>query len=319
MGFKMVIVPPNTQPDWPEKIRAMVPDCQVLLFDSAEAAMDAIGDADAAYGTIGPELLRRAQRLRWIQAPAAAPPAGYYYPELIESTIVVTNQREIYNDHIGAHVMAFVLAFARGLDRYIPHQMQRQWRPAGTEKILYLPEATALVIGVGGIGGEVSRLCAAFGMTVLGVDARRSEAPPSMKEMQRPEALYDLLPQADFVIMTVPHTPQTQGMMGAREFRAMKKTAYLINIGRGACVVLDDVVAALRAGEIAGVGLDVFEIEPLPADHALWTMPGVLLTPHVAGVGPYLQERRTEVLLDNCRRFNAGLPLRNVVDKRYWF
>lgn len=137
--------------------------------------------------------------------------------------------------------------------------------------------------------------------------------------MRPPEALHALLPQADFVIMTVPHTPQTQGMMGAREFRAMKQTAYLINIGRGACVVLDDLVAALRAGEIAGAGLDVFEIEPLPADHPLWTMPGVLLTPHVAGVGPYLQERRTEVLLDNCRRFNAGLPLRNVVDKRYWF
>ena len=96
MGFKMVIVPPNTQPDWPQKIRAAVPDCEVQMFESAEAAMDAIVDADAAYGNIGPELLRRARKLRWIQAPAAAPPAGYYYKELIESNVVVTNQREIY-------------------------------------------------------------------------------------------------------------------------------------------------------------------------------------------------------------------------------
>ena len=96
MGFKMVIVPPNAQPDWPQKIRAAVPDCQVHMFDSAEAAMDAIVDADAAYGNVGPELLRRARSLRWIQAPAAAPPAGYYYKELIESDVVVTNQREIY-------------------------------------------------------------------------------------------------------------------------------------------------------------------------------------------------------------------------------
>jgi phosphoglycerate dehydrogenase-like enzyme len=119
--------------------------------------------------------------------------------------------------------------------------------------------------------------------------------------------------------MTVPHTPQTQGMMAARELRLMKKTAFLINIGRGACVVLDDLVAALRAGDIAGAGLDVYEIEPLPAEHPLWTLPGVLLTPHVAGVGLYLQERRTEILIENCRRFDAGRPLLNVVDKGTWF
>lgn len=319
MGFKMVIVPPNTQPDWPEKIRAAVPECEVHMFDRAEAAMDAIVDADAAYGAIGPDLLRRARRLRWIQAPAAAPPAGYYYQELIDSDVVVTNQREIYNDHIGTHIMAFILAFARGLHRYIPHQLQRQWRPNGVEPIIHLPEATALIIGVGGIGAEAARLCAAFGLTVLGVDARRAEAPASVKELRRPSDLHALLPQADFVIMTVPHTPQTQGMIAARELRLMKKTAFLINIGRGACVVLDDLVTALRAEDIAGAGLDVYEIEPLPAEHPLWTLPGVLLTPHVAGVGPYLQERRTEILIENCRRFHEGRHLLNVVDKASWF
>ena len=156
-------------------------------------------------------------------------------------------------------------------------------------------------------------------MTVLGVDARRPEAPPSMKEMQRPDALHKLLPQADFVILTVPHTPETEGLMGKAEFRAMRKSAFLINIGRGACVKLDELVDALRGGEIAGAGLDVFEIEPLPSEHALWNTPGVMLTPHVAGAGPYLQERRTELLLDNCQRFNEGRELRNVVEKSRWF
>jgi phosphoglycerate dehydrogenase-like enzyme len=319
MAFKLVIVPPNTQPDWPAKIRAAVADCDVQLFDSAAAAMEAIVDADAAYGNIVPELFRRARKLRWIQAPAAAPPVGYYHQELIDSDVVVTNQREIYNDHIGAHIMAFVLAFARGLQRYIPQQLQRQWHPHGLGATVYLPEATALIIGVGGIGGEASRLCAAFGMTVVGLDPRRPEAPPSMKELHLPDDLHRLLPQADFVIMTVPQTPQTRGMMAAREFRLMKKTAYLINIGRGGCVVLDDLVEALRAGEIAGAGLDVFQVEPLPSEHALWTMPGVLITPHVAGQGPHLPERRTELFIENCRRFNAGQPLLNVVDKANWF
>ena len=262
MGFKMVIVPPNTQPDWPQKIRAVVPNCEVHLFDSPTAAMEAIVDADAAYGDVIPELFRRARRLRWIQAPAAAPPVGYYHQALIDSDVSVTNQREIYNDHIGAHILAFVLAFARGLQRYIPYQLNRQWRPHGTEPTIYLPEATALIIGVGGIGSETARLCAAFGMTILGVDARRAEAPPGIKELRRPAELHTLLPLADFVIMTVPETPQTRGMMAARQFQLMKPTAYLINIGRGGCVVLDDLVEALRTGRLLAPAWMSFRSSP---------------------------------------------------------
>jgi len=156
-------------------------------------------------------------------------------------------------------------------------------------------------------------------MTVVGVDARRRDAPPGVAELHGPEALDALLPRADFVILTVPHTPATEEFMNRARFQKMKRSAFFINIGRGKTTRLDDLVAALRAGEIAGAGLDVFEQEPLPADHPLWTMPGVLITPHTAGFGPYLDERRFEILLDNCRRFVAGQPLRNVVDKATWF
>ena len=121
------------------------------------------------------------------------------------------------------------------------------------------------------------------------------------------------------MILTVPHTPETEGFMNRARFQEMKKTAFFINIGRGMTTRLDDLVDALRAGEIAGAGLDVFEQEPLPAEHPLWTMPGVLLTPHTAGYGPHLDERRYEIILDNCRRFLVGQPLRNLVDKARWF
>ena len=121
------------------------------------------------------------------------------------------------------------------------------------------------------------------------------------------------------MILTVPHTPATEGFMHRARFQRMKRSAFFINIGRGMTTRLDDLVAALSAGEIAGAGLDVFEQEPLPADHPLWTMPGVLITPHTAGYGPYLDERRFQILLDNCRRFIAGQPLRNPVDKATWF
>src|SRR5205823_14822115 len=145
-------------------------------------------------------------------------------------------------------------------------------------------------------------------------------APPAgAAELHRPEALDTLLPRADFVILTAPETPETRRSFDRRRLQRMKPSAVLINISRGSIVVLDDLVAALKAREIAGAGLDVFEAEPLPIAHPLWTMPGVLITPHVAGEGPYLQERRTEVVLENCRRFAAGEPLVNVVDKAQWF
>jgi phosphoglycerate dehydrogenase-like enzyme len=319
---KLVMLPPQTQVTraWAERIAASAAAPRLAVAEDLDQARREIADAEAAYGTLPPALLAAAGRLRWLQAPQAAPPAGWYYPELIAHPVVITNFREIYNDHIGAHIVAFVLAFARGLHLYLPRQLRGQWEPEPLDTgVVHLPESTALIVGVGGIGGEAARLCAAFGMRVIGVDPRRGQAPPGMDELHRPEALDDLLPRADFVILTVPHTPATEGMMHRGRFRLMKRTAFFINIGRGMTTRLDDLVAALETGEIAGAGLDVFEEEPLPAAHRLWTMPGVLITPHTAGYGPYLDDRRLEILLDNCRRFAAGRPLRNVVDKAAWF
>ena len=317
MAFKLVICPPNYQDDWPEKLREAIPDIEVQLCPTVGEAMEVIGEADAAFGDIVPELLQRGTRLRWIACPQAGPQAGYYHQALIDSDVVVTNTREIYNDHISAHIMAFVLAFARGFQVYLPQQLHSDWTQDAPA--VHLPDATAVIVGVGGIGAEAARLCSEFGMTVLGVDPRRTEALPGVAELHRPDALHSILPRGDFVIVTVPETPETRGMFGSVEFELMNQGAFFINIGRGSTVILDDLVAALRQGHIAGAGLDVFQMEPLPTDHPLWRMPGVLITPHVAGTGPYLQERRTELFIDNCRRFNGGLPLRNVVDKANWF
>ena len=318
----LVVLPPvsPTARAWAARLAAAVPALRVVVAEDEDAAAKVIGDAEAAFGTISPALLRRATRLRWLQAPQAAPPAGYYFAELSAHPVVVTNFREIYNDHIAAHIMAIVLAFARGLHHYLPQQLRREWLPRPLDSgVVHLPEATALIVGVGGIGAETARLAAEFGMQVMGVDARRRDAPPGVRKLDGPEALDSLLPLADFVILTVPHTPETEGFMHRARFQRMKRSAFFINIGRGLTTRLDDLMAALRAGEIAGAALDVFEQEPLPAAHPLWTMPGVLITPHTAGYGPYLDDRRFEILLDNSRRFLAGQPLRNVVDKTRWF
>jgi phosphoglycerate dehydrogenase-like enzyme len=232
----------------------------------------------------------------------------------------VTNFRGIFNDHIAAHIMAFVLAFARGFHRYIPLQFRHEWAPDPLDTgVVHLPESTALIVGVGGIGAEAAKLCAAFGMTVIGVDARRADIPAHVTELHPADALDDLLPRADFVILTIPHTPETEGLMNAKRFGRMKRSAFFINIGRGKTTRLHDLVDALRSGQIAGAALDVFEEEPLPSDHPLWSAPNVLLTPHTAGFGPYLDDRRQEIIVDNAGRFVRGEPLRNVVDKAHWF
>jgi phosphoglycerate dehydrogenase-like enzyme len=322
MPFVFVMLPRQTRitRDWAQRLARDVPEARVVLSEDEASARMEIALADGAYGRMPAELLARAERLRWLQSPQAAPPAGYYHDALARHPVQVTNMREIFNDHIGAHIMAFVLAFARGLHVYLPQQLRSEWKPMPEDTgIVDLPSATALIVGLGGIGAEAARLLAAFGTTVIGTDARRQNKPPGVAEMHPPEALDALLPRADFVILTVPHTPATAGMMNRARFRLMKRSAFFINIGRGMTTRLDDLVAVLRAGEIAGAALDVFEIEPLPNDHPLWTMPNVLITPHMAGYGPHLNERRYEIVRDNLRAMTAGGSLRNLVDKAAWF
>jgi phosphoglycerate dehydrogenase-like enzyme len=322
MTFNFVMLPPQRDAyrAWGLRLAAALPELNVVVTEDTAEAERAIVDADGAFGSISPTMLSKARRLRWVQAPAAAPPAGYYFPQLIEHPITVTNMRAIYNDHIGTHVMAYVLAFARGLAHYIPLQLRREWKPLPLDTgVIHLPESTMLIVGAGGIGTEVARLAKAFGMIVLATDARRTAAPLGVDELHRPDQLDRLLPRADFVVLTVPHTPETEGFMDRSRFQCMKPSAFFINIGRGKTTCLADLVASLQAGEIAGAGLDVFEQEPLPRDHPLWILPNVLITPHVAGYGPYLDERRFEIVLDNCRAMINGTPLRNVVDKQTWF
>ena len=323
MGFNLLILRTGGQADsesvdeWPALLREAIPDIEVNVARSVGEAMEMIGEADAAFGNIVPEVFDKRAKLRWIACPQAGPAAGYYHEDLIGSDVTVTNTRDIYNDHISNHIMSYVLAFARGLHTYVRQQVNSEWKPG--YEIVNLPDSTAVVVGIGGIGGETARLCSEFGMEVIGVDPRVKSSPKGVSEIVPPESLNEALPRADFVIVTVPETPETQRLFTIEKFRLMRPSAHFINIGRGATVVLDDLVAALDGGEIRGAALDVFETEPLPADHPLWRMPNVIITPHCAGAGPYLDDRRTELFIENCVRFDRGQELKNVVDKENWF
>jgi phosphoglycerate dehydrogenase-like enzyme len=333
--MKLVIHPP-VDPERLTRIRAAASDMTVVNAVDNGEAMRTITDADAFFGKLTPALLAAAQRLRWVQSPTASL-EHYVFPELVAHPCVLTNMRGLFSDVIADQVFGYVLCFARNLHRYIRNQLAARWEPVGgeSERVtfatgpghvtaidrahLHLADATLGIVGLGNIGTEVARRGLAFGMRVLAVDPVQTRAPEGVAELWRPERLSDLLAASDFVVIAAPHTPETFKLFRRLQFRQMKRTAYLINIGRGAIVDLADLTEALKAGEIAGAGLDVFEVEPLPAEHPLWQMANVILTPHVAGYSPRIAERHLDLLLDNLGRFRRGEPLRNVVDKARWF
>ena len=319
---KLIMMPPQNAElqDWARRIHAELPTYDIVLPETDNQVSQHLPDADAVYGWVSPEQLPLAENLRWLQSPAAGPSPGFYYPALIEHPVVVCNPRGIYNDHIAQHIMMFVLALSRGLPYYMDAQRAGIWdKDARKHGYIDVAQATALIVGVGGIGQETARLCNAFGMKVIGVDPRWEYDVPFV-EKHTPQELSQLLPRADFVIATTPHTPETEGMWNKNRFALMKRTAYFINIGRGKTMILADLVAALQHGNIAGCGLDVFEVEPLPAESPLWQLPNVLLTPHIAVKdAANISARRFKVLLENARRFAAGKPLRNVVNKEAWY
>jgi phosphoglycerate dehydrogenase-like enzyme len=320
MSPTLVLVPPqrDSTADWPERLMSDVPGLTVVR-PAAEDAAAAFRSADAAYGVLSDELLEATTRLRWLQAQQAAPPPDFYSPALVAHPLQLTNMRDTYTDHVAAHTLALVLAMCRGLPRYIRDQQTATWEPDwDPASVTSLADSTALVVGIGAVGKEIGRLLNAFGCTVIGIDVHPA-ATSGFTAVLPVEQLDEQLPEADLVILTVPHTPDTEGMIDARRLKLFKPSAYFVNVGRGPTVQLDPLTAALEAGQLGGAALDVFETEPLPPEHPLWSRPDVLITPHVAGAGPHEAERRYAVLLENCRRFVAGEELMNIVDKTKWF
>lgn len=292
---------------------------QVIFENSHEEAVKKIKDADVLFGYITPEMLRNADRLKWIQAPMASlgTPRGEYYifPELMESDVILTNMSGIFSDIIATHVFAFITCFARDFPKLIRSQTTRTWY-RNTIKTINLHGKILGIIGLGGIGKEVARIGVAFGMTVIAVEPNPQNVPHFIEKLWDPRDLKELLGEADFVVLCLPDAPGTVKLIGVEELRLMKKTAYLINIGRGKTVDLDALTKALENRWIEGAGLDVFppDYEPLPPDHPLWSMENVIITPHSAIQG-VPSERVIDIFLENFNRYIKCKDLLNVIDK----
>ncbi|MDG1897704.1 MAG: D-2-hydroxyacid dehydrogenase [Fuerstiella sp.] len=309
----------------------------VVNAGSADTAMEEIVDADAFFGKMTSELLNAARQLRWVQSPTASL-EHYLFPALIEHPCQLSNMRGLFSDVIADHVMGCILCFARNLHTYIRRQQQARWAPVGNEALaefsndagpasvsavdaahIHLSDTTLGVVGVGHIGREICVRASAFGMSVIGIDPVCRSVPGVLEDVWNVQHLPDLLSQSDFVVIAAPHTPQTEKMFRAAQFQQMKKSAYLINIGRGITVDLQDLTDALQQRQISGAALDVFETEPLPSEHPLWQMENVIVTPHMAAASPRVSERHLATLVENVHRFAAGEQPTTLVDKRQWF
>lgn len=333
---KMVIYP-AVEAARLERIRAVAePAMPVVNATSFEMALQAMPVTTAFFGKITPPLLAAAPQLEWVQT-ATASLEHYLFPELVAHPCTLTNMRGLFSDVIADHVMGYVLCFARNLHRYLRQQMRHHWEPIGGESQrsdfvmgngvvsdidhshMHLADCTLGVVGVGHIGSEIVKRAAAFGMRVIGVDVEARAVAGVLPEVWNLSQLPRLLAESDFVVIAAPHTPETFKMFRGPQFAAMRRSGILINIGRGAIVDLTDLTAALQQKIIAGAALDVFEVEPLPADHPLWAMENVILTPHVAAASTHIAERHLETLLENLRRYLAGTPFLTPADKSRWF
>lgn len=269
----------------------------------------------------------QAPRLRWVQLHSAGADHALGHPAL--DGVILTTTSGIHAVNIGEYVLALMLAWAHRLPALIDHQRRAEW-PQGRWD-LFVPQelrgTSVGIVGYGSIGRQVGRLAHAFGMRVLAVQrgadrTDRGYVVPGVgdpagiipERFYRPAELREMLAECDYVVLAVPLTAATRHLIGADELRAMKPTAFLINVARGDVVDQAGLIRALQEGWIGGAGLDVFAQEPLPADSSLWRMENVILTPHIAGFTPHYDDRAADLFAENLRRYLAGEPLLNRAD-----
>jgi len=317
MPVLLLAIEPERLPEGVEaRLRADAPEYEVLVTRDRDEVRRHAGEIEIVIGFPPRELLTAMPKLAWFQQWAAGADWLRRHPELVDADFTLTSAVGIHAVQIGEHVFAGLLALARELPAAVLAQRERRWHGFNDVGTFELFEKNLLVVGVGAIGARVAELGRAFGMHVTGVRRHPDRGAAGVERMVGPEGLDDALADADAVVLTVPLTDETRGLLDARRIAAMRRGAVLVNIGRGGTVDEAALAAALADGRLRGAALDVFETEPLPATSPLWGVPNLLVTAHYAGATPRYGERAMALALENLARYRAGEPLKNVVDKR---
>jgi phosphoglycerate dehydrogenase-like enzyme len=317
MAQKKIVVATGG-PALADQLQAVTPKARVVLLTPANRAAE-LADADGYIGDISPADVRAGKKLQWVQVMSAGvekilfPASGE--SDLRDSKIILTNNKIVQGPEIADHALAMLLMVSRGLYKFYANDKQEVW-DGSNYKGIELNGKTAVVIGVGGVGSQIAIRATAFGMTVIGVDPEDKPFLPFVKRVVKPDQLDDVLPLADVVFVSVPDTPKSHKMMGAREFDLMKKNSYFIAVSRGGIYEMGGLVKALDEKRLAGAGVDVTDPEPLPKGHSLWKFDNVIVTPHIAGRSDQDAGRMVGTIKENLLRFVEGKPLINVVDKQ---
>src|SRR5713101_4435855 len=302
-----------------QQLQGEFPETTVTLVQDPKRRQEEFSDANVLFTLrLSPEDFRAARQLQWLHLPSAGA-THVLFPEMVESDVIVTNSRGLHGIPIAEHVLGMMIILARKLHEAYGFQLAGKWaRREMFERYPTFSELhgqTAGIIGLGSIGQAVAERVKALGMRVIATKRTVGTAPAYVDELLGPEGLPRLLQTADFVVIATPLTPETQGLIGEKELRQMKPTAYIFNVGRGAIIQEAVLIRALKEGWIAGAGLDVTEVEPPPADSGLFRLPNVFLTPHYSGLRSQYWEHAVALFKPSLAKFLRGEPPDNLVDK----
>ena len=317
--MKILVIPGLTLPAVDEtiveQIRAASQGADVVVSDP-QSAIDEVHDAEIVLGFVNQRMFERARALKWVQSISSGVDM-FLYDEFVESDVVLTSEKGLVGEHLADHGFGLLLMLTRQLRTALllgPDSWNH--RPEMRRQEIELTGSTMGVFGFGSTGRAMARRAAGFGMKVLALDRDPVPTSPEVNEVWRSDRFDELLSASDVLAICCPLTDETRGKMNRDAFKAMKTTAFLVNVTRGEVMVEDDLVDALKNGDIRGAALDVTPREPLPEDSPLWQLENVVMTPHTAGASQFRAQRNLDRFLSNLQQYLSKEPLEGLIDKR---
>jgi phosphoglycerate dehydrogenase-like enzyme len=311
------VVMMHASPDRLRWLRESYPKIEFVAPDDRARVIPELADAEIIFGGVSDEEFKAARNVKWIQAASAGVEFMWKVPSIIEHPVQVTNARGAHAATIAEHTFGLLLALTRQIIPHYDYQKLHQWgRGDFSPKLNGLKGLTMAVVGFGNIGKAIGRRAIGFEMNVIAVDAHPVPTIDGVKEVLSLERLDEVCKEADVVAIATPITPQTRGMLGAKQIRSMKPGSYIVAVSRGGIVDEPALIEALKSGHLAGAGLDVTAVEPLPADDPLWDAPNLLITPHDSGASKLTTELMWSIFHENLDRYQRGEQLSNLVDKK---
>ncbi len=294
------------------RINETAPGTNLVVVNKGEVTDDMLQDAEVIFGWPEENHLRKAVNLRWLHLPSAGADSYMKKENYHHKDIILTNSSGVFGLPIAEHVFSLILAHNRNLADYIIQQRDKKWMGLRKGRDFY--GSTMGVIGLGDIGTEVAKRAKAWGAKVLGVKRTLSQIPEYIDQLYTTEEIDLVLEQSDYIVLALPNTQKTHGIITEERLKKMKSHAFLVNIGRGALIDQEALIKALQEGWIGGAGLDVTTPEPLPQDNPLWELPNVIISPHASGFSPSNEDRRVGIFLRNLKHYLEKESMENLVN-----